>query len=507
MFQGATKALSALAIGATLTACAVVPREQAAADVNEMVEARGRPPVAWPAASGEAAADEKTRVAELLAEPLSLERAVHLSFLRNARIREAYAELGIAQADVIEASRLPNPSFGYVDLSPREADEGSQITRSVTLGFADLLLLPARARFARGEYERLEWTLADSLLELAAEVETAWYEYVSAKQVAAMRLAVTKAADSSAEFAERSFDAGNIEPRDLALERAAASEARIEAARAAAEATRARTRLAESLGVSAREEWDTPDVLPAPASLELSYTAVVDQALEGRLDLAAARRQVALLEDALGVTRRWRFLSDFEVGYESESESDGARLRGPSVSLGLPLFNWGNGRVLRASAELESARARLAAIELRVRNEISLALDRLSAARDIAERYRTALVPQREEVVKRELERYNFMIGGVFELLLAKRAEYEAYEEYLESVRDYWLACTELKRAIGGQHACEANAAGPTIGVDAVLEPGKQDSADHSQMDHSQMDHSRTDEKPPTPPKKDGDRP
>jgi len=41
------------------------------------------------------------------------------------------------------------------------------------------------------------------------------------------------------------------------------------------------------------------------------------------------------------------------------------------------------------------------------------------------------------------------MLEGQFELLLAKRQEYEAYQGYLEAVRDYWLARTDLARAVG----------------------------------------------------------
>jgi cobalt-zinc-cadmium efflux system outer membrane protein len=41
------------------------------------------------------------------------------------------------------------------------------------------------------------------------------------------------------------------------------------------------------------------------------------------------------------------------------------------------------------------------------------------------------------------------MLLGVFQLLLAKQAEVEAYRQYIESVRDYWIARAELERAVG----------------------------------------------------------
>jgi cobalt-zinc-cadmium efflux system outer membrane protein len=42
------------------------------------------------------------------------------------------------------------------------------------------------------------------------------------------------------------------------------------------------------------------------------------------------------------------------------------------------------------------------------------------------------------------------MLAGAFELLAARREQYEAYLEYIAAVRDYWLARTELRHASGG---------------------------------------------------------
>jgi len=476
-----------------LAGCATIPRERAASDIDATLAGRGVPPARWQK-TPEA---EQAQVSDLLEEPLTVERAVRLAFIRNPRIREAYAQLGFAQADVLDAVRLSNPTFGFVDLKPRGSGigENHQITRSISQSVADLLLLPARSRLARGEFERVRQSVAATLLDLAIDVETTWYGYVSARQVATMRGNVAQAAASSAEFAQRSFDAGNLPPRDLALEQAAASEARVLATRALAEATQARTSLAGVLGISMAEDWDAPDSLPAPPPEDISRESLTDQALTARLDLAAARREVSILEDALGVTRRWRLLGGFDAGYERESETDGARVQGPAFALQLPLFNQGQGRVLRARADLESAQARLDALDLSVRNEVALGIDQLAAAHSVAETYRTALVPQREEVVKRELELYNFMLGGAFELIQAKRQEYDAYQAYLESVRDYWVACAQLRRAVGGQPVCESQEAVPPIGVEGIVAPGAEnvEHMDHSKMDHSQMDHSKMD--------------
>jgi cobalt-zinc-cadmium efflux system outer membrane protein len=436
--------LACASLAVLVAGCAGAPPQRGAAEVDKLVTARGGAVPSWSEAEPDAA-----RVSEMLRDPLSLERAVELAFLRNARIRATYAELGIAQADLLEASRPRNPRIGYVSLDEK-GSSASQITRSISLGFADLLLLPSRTRLARSEMERSRELIGSALLELESQVETAWFDYVSALQVAEMREAAAGASDASAEFAQRLRDAGNLPAKALALELAAASEARVAASRARVDAVRSRSALAALLGVSLRDRWEVPKQLPVPLASKIAQEGAVDRALETRLDVSAARREVEVLSGALGLTRRWRWLGDVEVGYERESETDGARLRGPSLSVEVPIFNQNQGGVLRAQSQLEAAHARLTSLELSVRNDVAAGLDRLEAAQEIVEAYRTSLVPQREAIVARTQEEANYMLVGTFELIQAKREEFDAYQEYLEAVREYWVARTDLRLAAGG---------------------------------------------------------
>jgi cobalt-zinc-cadmium efflux system outer membrane protein len=45
---------------------------------------------------------------------------------------------------------------------------------------------------------------------------------------------------------------------------------------------------------------------------------------------------------------------------------------------------------------------------------------------------------------------YNFMLQGVYQLLDAKREELKAREDAINSLRDFWIAWTNLERAVGG---------------------------------------------------------
>ena len=112
----------------------------------------------------------------------------------------------------------------------------------------------------------------------------------------------------------------------------------------------------------------------------------------------------------------------------------------------------------------------------------------MAALREVVDIHRQALVPQRESIVARQQERQNFMLIGVFELIQAKVAEYDAYEAYLEAVRDYWLARVELARVVGRCLPSDAGIEARTPSLEDILGPEEAPAMDHSA--HGGMDHS-----------------
>lgn len=423
------------------------------------------------------AADMQVRqqVQVLLRQPLSPEAAVRIALLRNPRLQIEYARLGIAAADVLDASRLSNPTLSTRVLEPLNGNFAALIGGGLTQSFSDLLLLSARRRMGEGEYQRTELLIAASLFDLTADVRAAWYSASGAQQVAAMRATAAAAAQTEAELAGKFHDAGNMNALQLNLEQAAATQARLASTRARADAMRARTALNELLGLGPEDDrWTLAEPLALPLAQEDGAESLLQIARSQRLDLLATRREVALLEQALETTRRYRWMGRVEAGVEAERDDDRARLVGPSVSLELPLFNQGQAAVARARARLDEQRGRLHALELSVDNAVRLGVQRVQSAREIAEDYRGALIPERDAALQGAEDNANYMLIGTFELLATKQEQYAAYQGYLEAVRDYWLARIELMRSVGARLPSET-------AVDAVTHDGV---ANHAVADH-----------------------
>ncbi len=470
---------------AGLTGCASVPADWGRSDVARLVSERGRSTVE--------VADIKAFTAQTLSAPLPVDAAVQLALINNPDFRRQTAALGFAAADLHEAARLANPTFSLTRLTGDSSGGANmpQLTLGIAFNFLNLLLVPANSRYAEAQFEAVKLDVGAATLDLAAKVEAAWYEAAGAEQLALMRDAAAKAQRASAELAKRYFDAGNINARQLAMERAAASQAALESLSARGDAIDAHAALNRLMGLPAEQSrWTLDARLAEPLASEDEVAALQRMAVDSRLDVVSLRRRSQAIADRFGLARRTRFINSLELGVERERDFDGALDVGPALSLELPLFNWGGGRIAAAQAALDQAEAELDARVLDVSNDVARGAARVQILSRLAGEYRDALVPQRETIVARMQEEQNYMLIGIFEVLAARQQTYEAYAGYIDTVRAYWVARSELARAVGRRLPGSGQAAAPTLDASEIVSP-KAGGMDHSAHSMHEMDHSQ----------------
>ena len=478
-----------------LAACAGVPQNRGAAEISDTLARQYQIETVgdvhgWQSSTGVAELDKS------LSAPLKPEHAVQIALRNNPKMRILYSDLGIAQADLLDATRISNPNFYWTRLKPTEGNLPAKLTFGLSQSVTDLLMLGARRKLGSGILQRTSSEITAQVSALIFDVESAYWHAVGAEQVRAMRALVADSASVSSDLAERFFAAGNINRAQRAQENAAAAEALVALKNAEANAVGARANLNQMLGLAAtdaRLKFDAS--LPAMAKTEDSLTTLQTLAQTRRADLAAKRQNVTLLTAMLGSAKRWRWLGSFDISAERERETDGEKLRGIGFNLGLPIFNQGQGSVLHATAMLEMATAQRDQMQLTVQSEVALGLLKLNKQREIAQTYADVLVPAREAAVAEMQKRYNFMLIGAFELLQAKQAEYDAYQGYLDAVRDYWTLRSALKLAVGGELPSSAN-----LDHDAKigLPSAPQSNMGGMEMDHGsmQMEGMKMDEVP-----------
>ena len=459
-----TRGIACLALAAGLSACVSIPKDRGASavvvQVNTLLPSDAA--LQWPHSQTDAQAQA------LLAAPITAQSAMQLALLRNPQMQLLYADLGLGWADVADAARISNPVVNYERLRLRTSNLLSKITSGITQDLSDLLLLGARKRLAQGELKRSSAQITAQVLNLARDAEVAYYQLLGAEQVRGMRGLSAESMQNSADLAQRFFDAGNITRGQLASEQASAAQAQIELEHAKAAAFAARAALNALLALPADNTQLQLDAkLPEMVSVEDSAADLQALAKLQRADLVAAELYLASAKDVARSAKRWRWLGALEVGYVQDREEDGARFAGLSLSLGIPIFNQGQGSVLRASAYAEKAAALRAQMVLHVQSEVQSAAAQVASSRTMVGIYRDKLLPAREAIVAAQQLRFNFMLIGAFELLQGKREEYDAYQGYLEALSQYWAARATLARAIGGVLPSDKNIGKAAVGLPA----------------------------------------
>jgi outer membrane protein, heavy metal efflux system len=456
-----------------LAACASVPTERGRSAVVDQLATRSGTAVEL-ARPGPGELDDALRAR--LAQPLSADDAVEIAWQNSPRSKAALARLGLASADLFDSRRPRNPELSLGRIGSGDHRETAV---GLHLVITDLLTLPARRRIGQAQWQIAVADTVDALLEEATEVRGAYYTYLAAEQIAAMRAAVAEAAELSAEMARRFHAAGNISALQLAREEANESATRNQAAQARVGRLAARMALAERLGLAGRSNrWQVPDQLPLPADASFSADELLHLARAQRPALPASPPALDLGGREATLARRTGWLGDVGLEFEREREGGESR-RGAGIELELPIFSQGQGRVARAEAGRELALQQGELIELGIERDVRTGIARLTTQREIIDAYRTALIPQRQSIVARELERYNFMLIGVFELLDAKRQEFDTYQDYLEAIRDYWIAHSELERAIGGRLPRSGELELTPRAEDIVAPPSPEGAHDH----------------------------
>lgn len=394
-------------------------------------------------------AQARARVQQLLLQPLSAAAAVEVALLNNAGLQAQLAELGITQAEVMQASRLPNPGFSYGRSS--EGDK-REIERGLHISLARILVLPLVRDIEQRRLNQAERNRTLQVMALITQVRRAQVDAVAARERSRYMADVLKAAEASAELARRMARVGNFNKLQQAREQSFQADAVQGYARALREEMATRERLVRLLGL-----WDEdlpaltlPDRLPdLPATLP-QRPWIEREALERRLDVQASKLQAEQTARQLGLTKTTRFINVLEVGGHLNSSNEGHGHGGWEVSLELPLFDWGTARVARAEAVYLQALSRTTQTAVNARSEVREAYGHWRATHDIARHQRDEVVPLKKRISEENLLRYNGMLIGVFELLADARAQIMGVSQYLDALRDFWVADADLEMALLG---------------------------------------------------------
>jgi outer membrane protein TolC len=376
-----------------------------------------------------------------------MDTAVRIALVNHPGLQATYWNVGIAQADLAQAARPRNPAFDFKRLAGGGALE---IERGLTFDLLGILTTPLAARMETRRFEQVRRDVGAAIERHALETRTAWIDAVASRQVLDYARRVQTSAAAGAELAGRMAQAGNANQLDLAREQVFHAQATADVARADRRATAARERLTRALGLWGKEAgYVLPDHLPDLPATPAEPADVERIALAQRLDVQAAKAEAAATAADLGLTRTTRFINVFDLGYANKSQTDAPAEHGYTLSLELPLFDWGGARVARAEATYMQAVNRVLLAAVTARSEARERYLAYRNAYDVARHYRDTIIPLRRKIGNETLLRYNGMLASPQDLLADAREQATAVTAYIEAQQAFWTAHAELEAALG----------------------------------------------------------
>jgi outer membrane protein TolC len=411
--------------------------------------------VKWPR-SAQTQAEVDAQVTALLAHPLSVEDAVQVALLNNPLLQAAFQELGISEAELVQAGRLPNPRF---DLRHASAAGQYDIEETLSFNVLALLTMPYAHDIEKRRFAQTQNLGVLRVAQLAKDTREAFYAVVAARESIDYLQQVGIAAETGAELARRMVSAGNWNRLDQAREQSFSTDAVQSLTRARLTEVSAREKLMVLLSLPARQPGQPAlqlaDSLPElPVSVD-SLPDVERAVLQERLDLQLMRMHIDELSKSLGLTKSTRLVNVLDIGATRvrQGSREEPYERGYTVTLEVPIFDSGAARVKKSEAIYRQAVNRFAQAALEARSQIRLAYAGYRAAFDLAQRQRDEVLPLRRAIAQQNLLRYNASLISIFELLSDAREQVSSVDGYIQSVRDFWIAKSRLDAALLGNSA------------------------------------------------------
>lgn len=387
-------------------------------------------------------------LAALLQGELTEDSAIRIALVNNRSVAADYERLGVARAELVQAGLLTNPVF---DGDIKFFDSADEIELKLSQPFLDLFFIPLRTKVARAELGARRAEVTRLLVKVAFDVRRAFVTVRGARQTLELRQQSLKAAEASRDLMRRLFDAGNVKAGDLTLEEGGVADAKLKLASAELDEREAREPMNVLLGVWGQNtQWRISGRISEELGEGLEPEDIENRAIATSLDLAEARCHLQATAQRSGLSTWEGVFPTGEAGVAAKQETSGDWGVGPAAAVSIPIFDTGSARAAAARATLREQAARYAALAVEIRSAARVFRERSTALRERAVYVRQVLLPLRSRLVRETLQNFNAMQIGAFDVLRARQDEAEAGREFVETLRDAWLARLDLSELLAG---------------------------------------------------------
>lgn len=387
---------------------------------------------------------------------LTLADALRRAVTTDPGLQAAMARVRIALADADQSRLLPNPVLNVV---LRWGPGKPQIEASLAQDFVQALQIPRRSSAADN---RLRQAAADAVtvaIDVASEVQERYATAQASAAVVPLLRDRMVLLERLAAVAKSRLDAGEGTRSDLVTLQSQRVELQVEIDQAVLSEREERLRLARLIGEpSSAASWSL-DAWTAPGNDLQPESRWVDAALLRRPEIQAVTWKLRALGDDEAIARLlpWEGAS---VGVDAQR--DDKWFAGPSVSTPLPIFDMGQAKRARVTAEQLEARHELTLTRRKVVEDVRVAYQTMTASNANLARIRDELIPLQQQRRTLAEDAYRAGQSDVTALFLAEQDLRLTQAKAIEVERQAVTAFVRLQRAVGGPGVASPLMAAPS---------------------------------------------
>lgn len=444
-----------LALG--ITACTSIPKDGGITPIASLIDGKLKTEFQLPNPDGKKQFTPQ-QVEQMIGAPLSLIDAERLSIAINPITRVKLAQVGIAEADYAQAGRMENPGFSYARFSGQDYDA------SLLFDIGGVILMPLRRQLEARRLESARYQAAGAVLQQIAATRVAWINAVAEKQQTVLMTHALESVQTGNNLTRQMAALGHSNIIEAADSELLLGEMRTSLSKQRLQELAAKESLIRQLGLWGEQarQLQLPDQLPKIPITTLEFSSVEQHAIENRLDVQMANMNLEGMAKNLKLTRLNPFLSAIELGPTLE-KGDGEIDRGFELEFRIPIFDSGGIKTEKARIVFRQAEAQAEVIAIIAASNARQALAMYRNQIDIARHYRDVALPLRQRISEEQLLMYNGMLISVFDLLEDMRGATQMKSSYVNALRDFWLADTNLQQALTGSGTQSMNFEGSAM--------------------------------------------
>ncbi|HEX4794899.1 MAG TPA: TolC family protein [Humisphaera sp.] len=391
-------------------------------------------------------------------ETLTPLQAVRMALAHDPRIQAALARVRMAEADANQARLLPNPIV-TIDVRFPVSSGNTVFEPTLTADLISILEKPATIAAADN---RLRGSAANALivvLDVISEVEQAYSATRAAQGQIENARARQQLLRQLRDIAQKRLEAGDATRLDVLTLDSQLMQSTLDMSDLGLQQETQRMTLARLIGMPLSDApwqlapWEAPQQTKPDGE-----SAWIETAMHCRPEISAKRWELRALGDDLKAADLAPLQGD-AIGVHAEH--DGSWRLGPTITIPIPIFDWGQAAHAKLEAQRMATRHELLQQRREIVQDIRLAYATYMHSMTALADARDKLLPLQRQQIEQARLAYQSGEADLATLLLAETDLQLTQSKMIDLKEKVTVARIKLQRAAGGAAVADRLASGP----------------------------------------------